>query len=86
MSSGVWNASKYSNPAFDAAARSYLSTPAEIAAQRKATKKMGGFAAARHTRRHCVLPGLHGSQLVESQELSGRTSISQIRLTKTSLA
>ena len=42
MTNGVWNASKYANAAFDAAARTYLSS-AEIAAQRKATKKMAGL-------------------------------------------
>ncbi len=42
MSDGIWNASHYSNPAFDAAARQYLGA-AEIAAQRAATKKMAGF-------------------------------------------
>jgi peptide/nickel transport system substrate-binding protein len=39
---GVWNASKYSNAAFDAEVRTYLGS-AEIAAQRKATKKMAGL-------------------------------------------
>lgn len=42
MSDGIWNASHYKNPEFDAAARSYLSA-AEIAAQRKATKRMAGL-------------------------------------------
>ena len=42
MSGGIWNASHYSNPAFDAAAKQYLAA-AEIAAQRRATKKMAGF-------------------------------------------
>lgn len=42
MSGGIWNASHYSNPAFDAAAKQYLSA-AEIRAQRRATKKMAGF-------------------------------------------
>ncbi|MCI0634395.1 MAG: ABC transporter substrate-binding protein [Actinobacteria bacterium] len=42
MSNGIWNASKYSNSEFDSVARTYLGS-AEIAAQRKATKKMAGF-------------------------------------------
>jgi ABC-type oligopeptide transport system substrate-binding subunit len=42
MTNGVWNASKYANAAFDTAARTYLGS-AEIAAQRKATKRMAGF-------------------------------------------
>jgi peptide/nickel transport system substrate-binding protein len=42
MSDGQWNASHYKNPAFDAAARTYLGS-AEIAAQRKATKKLAGI-------------------------------------------
>lgn len=42
MSDGIWNASHYSNPAFDAAAKQYLGA-AEVAAQRAATKKMAGF-------------------------------------------
>ena len=42
MSDGIWNASHYSNPAFDAAAKQYFGA-AEIAAQRAATKKMAGF-------------------------------------------
>ena len=42
MSNGVWNASKYSNATFDSEVRTYLGS-AEIAAQRKATKKMAGL-------------------------------------------
>ena len=41
MTNGIWNASKYSNSQFDSAARTYLSS-ADLAAQRKATKKMAG--------------------------------------------
>jgi len=42
MTDGIWNASHYSNPAFDAAARQYLGAPT-VAAERRATKKMAGF-------------------------------------------
>ena len=42
MSNGQWNASQYKNPAFDSEARTYLGS-AEIAAQRKATKKLAGI-------------------------------------------
>jgi peptide/nickel transport system substrate-binding protein len=40
MSNGIWNASKYSNSEFDSQARTYLRS-AEVAAQRRATKRMG---------------------------------------------
>ncbi len=42
MSDGIWNAAKYKNPAFDAAARAYLAA-AETPAQRVQTKKMAGL-------------------------------------------
>ncbi|HET9461871.1 MAG TPA: ABC transporter substrate-binding protein [Gaiellaceae bacterium] len=42
MSTGDWNASHYKNPEFDSLARTYLGA-AEIAAQRKATKRMAGL-------------------------------------------
>jgi peptide/nickel transport system substrate-binding protein len=42
MSDGIWNAAKYKNAQFDAAARQYLAS-AEIAGQRQATKRMAGF-------------------------------------------
>ncbi len=42
MSSGDWNASHYKNPEFDSAARTYLAA-ADIASQRKATKRMAGL-------------------------------------------
>jgi len=42
MSNGVWNASRYSNKDFDAAARSFLAS-ADITTQRKYTKKMEGL-------------------------------------------
>ncbi|HLF68934.1 MAG TPA: ABC transporter substrate-binding protein [Gaiellaceae bacterium] len=42
MSDGIWNASKYKNAAFDSAARTYLAS-ADIASQRRATKRMAGL-------------------------------------------
>ena len=42
MSNGVWNASKYANNEFDSQARAYLAS-ADLASQRKATKKMAGL-------------------------------------------
>ena len=42
MSTGDWNASHYKNPEFDQLARTYLAA-AEVAAQRRATKKMAGI-------------------------------------------
>jgi peptide/nickel transport system substrate-binding protein len=83
MSNGVWNASKYANPAFDAAARSYLST-VEVAAQRKATKRMAGLLL-RDT------PVITAYFLVFTAASSSKVknyqadSISQIRVAKTSL-
>jgi peptide/nickel transport system substrate-binding protein len=42
VSDGIWNASKYKNPAFDAAAKAFLSA-ADIRSQRQQTKKMAGL-------------------------------------------
>jgi peptide/nickel transport system substrate-binding protein len=42
MSTGDWNASHYKNPEFDSVAATYLAA-AELAAQRKATKRMAGL-------------------------------------------
>ena len=42
MSTGDWNASHYKNPEFDSVAKTYLAA-AELAAQRKATKRMAGL-------------------------------------------
>ena len=44
MSTGIgdWNASHYNNPEFDSLARTYLAA-SELAAQRKATKRMNGL-------------------------------------------
>ncbi len=42
MSTGDWNASHYKNPEFDSLARTYLGA-ADVAAQRKATKRMAGL-------------------------------------------
>ena len=42
MTNGVWNASKYANSEFDSQARTFLAA-ADIASQRKATKRMAGL-------------------------------------------
>lgn len=42
MSDGQWNASHYTNPTFDAVARTFLGA-ADIKSQRKATKRMAGI-------------------------------------------
>ena len=42
MSTGDWNGSHYKNPEFDSLAKTYLGA-AEIAAQKKATKRMAGI-------------------------------------------
>ena len=42
MSTGDWNASHYKNAEFDSVAKTYLAA-AELAAQRKATKRMAGL-------------------------------------------
>jgi len=39
---GDWNASHYNNPEFDSVAKTYLAA-SELAAQRKATKRMNGL-------------------------------------------
>ena len=42
MSTGDWNASHYKNPEFDSVATTFLAD-LEVAAQRKATKRMAGL-------------------------------------------
>ena len=42
MSDGIWNASHYKNPAFDAAAKTFLAAP-DVKSQRAATKKLAGL-------------------------------------------
>jgi peptide/nickel transport system substrate-binding protein len=42
MSDGIWNASHYNNPKFDAEARRFLAS-ADVASQRAATKRMAGM-------------------------------------------
>ncbi|HSF61584.1 MAG TPA: ABC transporter substrate-binding protein [Gaiellaceae bacterium] len=42
VTNGIWNASKYSNSDFDSVARTYLGS-AEVAAQRRATRRMAGL-------------------------------------------
>ena len=84
MSNGVWNASKYSNSAFDNAAKAYLGS-AEVAAQRKATKKMAGILLNDTpviTAYFLVFTAAGSSKLRNYQA----DPISQIRVSKTSLA
>ena len=84
MTNGVWNASKYSNNEFDSVARAYLSS-ADLAAQRKATKRMAGLLL-RDT------PVITAYFLAFTAAASSKVQnyqadpISQIRVAKTSLA
>ena len=84
MTNGIWNASKYSNSQFDSAARTYLSS-ADLAAQRKATKRMAGILL-RDT------PVITAYFLAFTAAASSKVQnyqadpISQLRLAKTSLA
>jgi peptide/nickel transport system substrate-binding protein len=84
MSNGIWNASKYANTQFDAAARSYLAS-ADVTTQRKYTKKMAGLLLRDTpviTAYFLVFTGASSSR-VRNYQADG---ISQIRLAKTSLA
>jgi peptide/nickel transport system substrate-binding protein len=84
MTNGIWNASKYSNNEFDSVARAYLSS-ADLAAQRKATKRMAGLLL-RDT------PVITAYFLAFTAAASSKVQnyqadpISQIRVAKTSLA
>jgi peptide/nickel transport system substrate-binding protein len=84
MSNGIWNASKYHNSHFDAAAKSYLAS-ADIKTQRKYTKQMEGLLL-RDT------PVITAYFLAFTAVRSSRVRnyqadpISQIRVAKTSLA
>ena len=84
MSNGIWNASRYSNNAFDAAARSYLAS-ADFKTQRKYTKAMQAMLL-RDT------PVITAYFLAFTAASSTRVRnyqadpISQIRVAKTSLA
>ncbi len=83
-SNGIWNASKYKNAQFDAAAKSYLSS-AEIAAQRKYTKKMAGLLL-RDTpviTSYFITYVTAGSSKVTNYQAEG---LSQVRIAHTSLA
>jgi peptide/nickel transport system substrate-binding protein len=81
---GIWNASKYSNNEFDSVAKTFLGS-AEIAAQRKATKRMAGLL----LRDTPVITAYFltfvaaGSAKVRSYQAD---AISHIRVAKTSLA
>ncbi len=83
-SDGIWNASKYKNAQFDAAAKAYLAS-AEIAAQRKLTKKMAGLLL-RDTpviTSYFITYVTAGSSKVSNYQAEG---LSQVRIAHTSLA
>ena len=84
MSDGIWNASKYKNPAFDAAARQYLRS-IEIRAQRAATKKMAGILLndTPVITSYFITYVTAGSSRVRNYQAEG---ISHIRIAHTSLA
>jgi ABC-type oligopeptide transport system substrate-binding subunit len=84
MSDGIWNASKYKNPAFDRLAKQYLSS-AEIKAQRRLTKKMAGILL-RDTpviTAYFISYVTAGSSRIRNYQAEG---ISHIRIAHTSLA
>jgi peptide/nickel transport system substrate-binding protein len=84
MTGGIWNAAHYSNAGFDAAAKAYLGS-VELAAQRKATKKMAGILL-RDTpviTSYFITYITAGSARVRNYQAD---AISQVRLAKTYLA
>lgn len=84
MSDGIWNASHYKNAEFDSAAKSYLGS-VEVAAQRKATKRMAGLLL-RDTpviTDYFITYVTAGSAKVQNYQAEG---ISHVRVAKTSLA
>jgi peptide/nickel transport system substrate-binding protein len=84
MSDGIWNASKYKNPAFDRLAKQYLSS-AEIKAERRLTKKMAGILL-RDTpviTAYFISYVTAGSSRIRNYQAEG---ISHIRIAHTSLA
>jgi peptide/nickel transport system substrate-binding protein len=83
-SNGIWNASKYKNAQFDAAAKSYLAS-ADIKTQRKYTKKMAGLLL-RDTpviTSYFITYVTAGSSKVTNYQAEG---LSQVRIAHTSLA
>jgi peptide/nickel transport system substrate-binding protein len=83
-SNGVWNASKYHNPQFDAAAKAFLSS-ADIKTQRKYTKKMAGMLL-RDTpviTAYFITYVTAGTSKVQNYQAEG---LSQVRIAHTSLA
>ena len=83
-SDGVWNASKYRNPAFDALAKQFLSS-ADVKSQRAATKKMAGILL-RDTpviTSYFITYVTAGSSKVQNYQAEG---LSHIRIAHTSLA
>jgi peptide/nickel transport system substrate-binding protein len=84
MTNGIWNASKYSNAAFDSEARTYLAS-ADLAAQRKATKKMAGFLLRDTPVITAYFLAFTGASSSKVKNYAA-DPISQIRVAKTSLA
>ena len=74
MTDGIWNASKYSNAAFDSAARTYLALGRHRGAA-EGDEEDGGAPPARHAGDHRVLPRLHGAPVDQGAELRGRSDL-----------
>ncbi len=84
MSTGDWNAAHYKNAEFDSVAKTYLAS-AEIAAQRKATKRMAGIL----LRDTPVITDYHINYVTASTSKVKNyvpEGISHVRLAKVSLA
>lgn len=84
MSDGIWNASHYKSAEFDSAAKTYLGS-VEVAAQRKATKRMAGLLL-RDTpviTDYFITFVTAGAAKVQNYRAEG---ISHVRVAKTSLA
>jgi peptide/nickel transport system substrate-binding protein len=84
MTNGVWNASKYANSTFDAEARRYLAS-ADVASQRKATKKMAGILLRDTPVITAYFLAFTGASSSKVRNYAA-DPISQIRVAKTSLA
>ena len=83
-SDGIWNASHYKNPTFDAAAKTYFSA-ADVKSQRVATKKMAGILLndTPVITSYFITYVTAGSSKVQNYQAEG---LSQVRIAHTSLA
>jgi peptide/nickel transport system substrate-binding protein len=83
-SDGIWNAAHYKNPAFDAAAKTFLSA-ADIKSQRVATKKLAGILLSDTPviTAYFITYVTAGSSKVQNYQAEG---LSQVRIAHTSLA